>query len=83
MIYESLGLPCVFLRFNPDNFRVENKLQKVSMNERLDLLVRWINVCMTMNVAGVLYKYLYYNEFDETNASFIELDDLKLSRFRL
>jgi hypothetical protein len=78
----GLGLHCIFLRFNPDNFRVAGKLQKVNMNERLKILVKWIEKCAEMKpdreLQPVKYKYLFYDEYNETDVSFLEIDDTQL-----
>jgi hypothetical protein len=81
-IQNAFGLPCIFLRFNPDNFRVSGKLQKVNMNERLKILVKWIEKCAEMKpdreLQPVKYKYLFYDEYNETDISFLEIDDTQL-----
>ena len=38
----------IFLRFNPDNFRVKGILQKVNMQKRLEILVKWVNYCLNL-----------------------------------
>lgn len=78
-IYEVVGLPCIFLRFNPDNFRVKTKLQNINMAQRMELLSKWVEKCFKMiNTQGILYKFLYYDEYIETDLSFNILDDLSL-----
>jgi len=80
----ALGLPCIFLRFNPDNFRINNKIQKINMNERLKLLVKWIEKCSEMiptsNLEPVKYKYLFYDDFDQTDISFKIIDDIEINK---
>jgi hypothetical protein len=67
-------IPVIFIRFNPDNFRVNGKIQKVNMQKRLEVLLKCINYCITYNIekfnAIINVKYLYYNEYDETNSEF-------------
>jgi hypothetical protein len=78
-IYEVVGLPCIFLRFNPDNYRVQSKLQKTNMAIRLEILQKWVEKCLTMSTTkGIVYKFLYYNEYVETDIKFQELDDMML-----
>jgi hypothetical protein len=82
-IHEALSMgniPCVFLRFNPDNFRVNNVLQKVNMQKRLDNLKKWVEYCLNLNMdvfetEQILIKYLYYDEYDETNIDFVKIND--------
>jgi hypothetical protein len=83
-IYEAVGMHTVFLRFNPNNFRVEGKLQKVNMQKRLELLTKWVEKCVkTLPVDEhnkVQYKFLYYDEFDQTDISFKILNDLEIAK---
>jgi hypothetical protein len=80
-IYEGLGyMDVVFLRFNPNNFRVAGKLQKVNMQKRLETLLKWTEYCIgkvpnandneEIKESGVKYKHLFYNEYDETDTEF-------------
>jgi hypothetical protein len=49
------------------------------MNERLKLLVKWIEKCEEMkpemDLQPVKYKYLFYDGWSETDTSFKEIDD--------
>jgi hypothetical protein len=78
-IQNAVGINCIFLRFNPDNFRVNDKIQKINMNERLKLLVKWIERCEEMkpetDLQPVKYKYLFYDGWSETDILFKEIDD--------
>jgi hypothetical protein len=81
-IQNAAGMNCIFLRFNPDTFKVNNKKQSINMNERLKLLVKWIEKCEGMkpekDLEPVKYKYLFYDDWIETDTSFKEIDDTKL-----
>jgi hypothetical protein len=81
-IQNAVGMNCIFLRFNPDTFKVNNKKQSINMNERLKLLVKWIEKCEGMklekDLEPVKYKYLFYDDWNETDTSFKEIDDTKL-----
>jgi hypothetical protein len=81
-IQNAVGMNCIFLRFNPDTFKVNNKKQSINMNERLKLLVKWIEKCEEMkpekDLQPVKYKYLFYDDWNETDISFKEIDDTKL-----
>lgn len=78
--YMISHMPVIFLRFNPDNFRVKGKIQKVNMQKRLEVLLKWVDYSLKYDVEkfkSVLnVKYLFYNEYDETNIEFecISLD---------
>ncbi len=81
-IQVAAGMSCIFLRFNPDNFRVAGVLQKVNMCNRLTLLVKWLKACFKMvpeaDLQPVKYKKLYFDEWDQTDVSFRTVNDLEL-----
>jgi hypothetical protein len=84
-IQNAAGLHCIFLRFNPDNFKVKGILQKVNMDKRLKILVKWINYCIEemkpdKDLMPVKYKHLYYDEYNDKDVSFIEIDDYELEK---
>ena len=83
-IHEALNMgtvPCVFIRFNPDNFKVKGKKQKFNMQKRLDVLVKWVNYCLNLKetefVDGnqIIIKYLFYDDYDETNIKFDTINE--------
>jgi hypothetical protein len=82
-IHEALSngmMPVIFLRFNPDNFKVKGKIQKVNMQKRLEILSKWLLYCLnlnTVNIKPLQIKYLFFDEYDETNSKFEYIDDLK------
>ena len=76
-IHEALSngmMPVIFLRFNPDNFKVNGKLQKLNMQKRLDILSKWVSYCLNLkedfNVPLIRIKHLFFNEYDEKNSEF-------------
>ena len=87
-IHEAVNMgttPCVFIRFNPDNFKVKDKKQKVNMQKRLDVLVKWVNYCLNLKESEfedgnqILIKYLFYDDYDETKVKFDMINDDKIS----
>ena len=84
-IHEALSngmMPVIFLRFNPDNFRVKGNLQKVNMQKRLEILCKWVNYCLNLkekdlSTNQIRIKHLFYDEYDETNIDFEDIDDMK------
>jgi hypothetical protein len=69
------GLPVVFLRYNPDGFRVNQKTMKVSDRIRHRILVQWIKKCLREFQPGLLVKYLYYDDFNETDIGLIQIQE--------
>jgi hypothetical protein len=84
-IHEALNMgtiPCIFIRFNPDSFKVNGKIKKINMQKRLDVLSKWINYCLNINFEKefksgnqIYIKHLFYDDYDETNISFETIDD--------
>jgi hypothetical protein len=82
-IHEALSngmMPVIFLRFNPDNFKVKGKLQKINMQKRLDILHKWVSYCLNLKEfpinSSLGIKYLFYDEYDETNSNFETINDI-------
>jgi hypothetical protein len=67
------GLPVFFLRYNPDNYRVNGVLGKCPMSKRHDLLIKWVRKCIRELRVGFNVKYLFYDDFEESDGSFIEI----------
>ena len=74
-LYEAAGLPCIFLRYNPNNYRVNGFIKKTPLKKRLETLTRWVKYCIdTPSILGdaqIKYKYLFYDDYDETDTDFI------------
>jgi hypothetical protein len=66
-IFQAEGLQCVFLRYNPDIFRVKGKAQKIHMDTRLKILEetidRYIESPPDQGVS--IYRIFYNNESGE------------------
>ncbi len=76
----AYGLPAIFIRWNPDNFKVnETIIKKYNNDKRLEMLVKWVKYCFKMNInSGVIYKKLFYDEYEEENMSFKKIKELEL-----
>jgi hypothetical protein len=80
-IMVAYGLPAVFIRWNPDAFKVNGVVNKKYNNDkRLEMLIKWVNYCFNkMEVShGLVYKKLFYDEYQEDDLSFkrVEEEDL-------
>jgi len=77
----AAGLPCIFLRFNPDGYTVNGKAGSVNIQQRLVVLTKWLQVCFTMKPTKavyetpVKYKHLFYDDYDATDTTFLEVND--------
>jgi len=77
------GLPCVFLRWNPDNFKVKGEIcKKYNMNKRLEILKKWVEYCMKLDITKleslVQYKKLFYDDYDEADIQFTNIYEEEL-----
>jgi len=68
MIFQSFGgSRTIFIRYNPDVFRVNNKIVNVFDKKRHELLLRWVKHYLKNGTEFPLeVKYLFYDEYDET-----------------
>jgi len=69
------GLPCIFLRWNPDNFKVKGILcKRYVIEKRLEILKKWVEYCFSLDITKieglVQYKKLFYDEYDESDTKF-------------
>lgn len=65
-----------FIRYNPDSYKVKDKVQKIAQTKREELLVKWLELLFSYDSTkfpklGVLY--LYYDEFDSTSRKYFEI----------
>jgi hypothetical protein len=67
MIFQSFGGPrTIFIRYNPDVFRVNDKIVNVSDKKRHELLLRWVKHYLKNGTEFPMeVKYLFYDEYDE------------------
>jgi hypothetical protein len=80
-IQQDYGLPSIFLRYNPDAFNVKGKpCKKYNESKRLSILVKWLETAFTMKpkseMEPVLYKKLFFNDYSESDMSFMVIDQL-------
>ncbi len=74
-IQNASGMSCIFLRWNPDNLKIKDKIcRKYSLDKRLNTLKYWIEQCSEMipssYIEPVKYKYLFYDDYKEEDLGF-------------
>ena len=69
------GLPVIFIRYNPDNFKNKNnRIVKLPTTKRHTILIKWINKYFEMKWNNGLYvKYLFYDGYEESDASIMTI----------
>lgn len=65
-----------FVRYNPDSYKVKDRVQKISQEKRENNLINWLQFLFSCELEklpqlGVLY--LYYNEFDCNSKKYFEI----------
>jgi hypothetical protein len=62
-IYIALGLPVIFLRYNPDTFFLNNIKNEIKQNDRLNILFERINYYKeyTFNDIPLIIEKIFYN----------------------
>jgi hypothetical protein len=73
-ISQSIGMPTLFIRYNPDSFKDHNgKNAKISDMKRKELLLKWIEHCKTLHPTSsadfLRVIYLFYDGFNPNNVS--------------
>ena len=76
-IYTAYGgeMQVVFVRYNPDNFRVGGNLVKIPIQKRLDIMCRWVRKAIDdIPESPISIVYLYYDNYNEKQRDFINID---------
>jgi hypothetical protein len=66
-----------FIRYNPDAYQANAGSAQADENQRHETLLRWVNQAMDDSwqpFSGIAVKYLFYDHYDETDASWSRLD---------
>ena len=84
LAHEFDGLPVIYLRYNPDTYRVDGKLTKTPDKQRHDIFIKWVKKCISESIPeGIHVKYLFFDQYEETDLSFNKLteDDFSMDDF--
>ena len=76
-IYTAYGgeMPVVFVRYNPDNFRISGNVVKIPIEKRLDIMSRWVRKAIDqVSESAISIVYLYYDNYNEKQRDFINID---------
>ena len=77
------GIPIIFIRYNPDNFRRDGKIQKISQKKKEEELIRWLRhyeINEPKNNLSV--NYLFYNNWSEGNTPVYNIDPLNTKQYK-
>jgi hypothetical protein len=79
-IYLANGLPTIFIRFNPDNFKVNNIRNQTKIETRLNKLLKIIKEYQNKeNINFIELLYLYFDCPCENKCNFIHVKEFVLS----
>ena len=78
------GIPILFIRYNPDNFKDNNnKIKKLSQAKREELLIKWLNKYKNDGLKHNLsVNYLFYDGWKEGEIFEYEIDPYSTEEFK-
>ncbi len=87
-IHEAVNMgqtPVLFLRYNPDTYKPKEGQKRFNTDQRLQLLAKWVQKCLELPLetfveGQIAIKYLFYDDFDQTDLSFEYIDDETISK---
>lgn len=78
-IQQSLALPTIFIRYNPDSFKINGNKTTVSDNKRLKTLIDWLqDAKIKTDTSPLEVVYLFYDDYQENEAKYKEIDILSI-----
>ena len=76
-IYQTIGMKTIFIRYNPDDYKVDGVKQNITKIKRHGILLKYLNTMMLQNPENLDHlsvTYLFYNDFDENNIELQKID---------
>ena len=76
-ISQSLGMPTIFIRYNPDSYIINKKTHNPSSNRRKRILHNILNNCIDKNVPDIQKLgflsmiHIFYDGYTEDNPKYI------------
>ena len=81
---QAIGMPTVFVRYNPDGYKAVNNSRPVRAREREDSLCKWLSYIMKPEASPANrgsfcdVLYLYYDGYAAENARIMTLSSLEV-----
>jgi hypothetical protein len=71
-LHQDIGGPVYFIRYNPDQYRVDSKVFKPTDNTRKKVLTKWIEEAKSYGAQGLVEEglhilYLFYDGYQQEN----------------
>jgi hypothetical protein len=75
-ISQTLGLKTIFIRYNPDAFKVKKRTLEISEFKKHKILAKWLKFLMTpqKNIPFLSVLYLFYDEYVTGNSKLININ---------
>lgn len=76
-IFQTIGMKTIFIRYNPDDYKVNGIKQNITKNKRHGILLKCLNTMMKQNpekLDHLSVVYIYYDDFDEKNIKLQKID---------
>lgn len=67
-IFQTIGMKTIFIRYNPDDYKVKGVKQSITKIKRHNILLKQLNNMTKLNAEKLDYlsvMYLFYDEFNE------------------
>ena len=84
-ISQAFGMNTIFIRYNPDSFKTQGKLIKISEQKKQETLIRWIKFLINepINITTdigiqVQILYLFYDEYIQNTTRVESLDSKEI-----
>jgi hypothetical protein len=82
-IFIALGLPTVFIRYNPDACRIDGTLIRVVTTKRLEKLLERVKYHMnTVPEEHMVAEFLFYDDYEKRTSEYKSVDATKLAEFQ-
>ena len=82
-IFISLGLPTVFIRYNPDSYKIDGKKIKIYFKQRLSILNDRVNYYLkNIPEKHISAEFLFYDDYEKKTEEYQSIDVEKLIEFQ-
>lgn len=78
-ISQSLGMPTIFIRYNPDKFQMNNKICDLASSDRFKILKNVLDEYINLNIDMIQFfcsvLYLFYNDYDNIRSCLLKFEN--------
>jgi hypothetical protein len=82
-IFIALGLPTVFIRYNPDSYKIDGKTIKMYSKQRLSILQNKVNYHLkNIPEKHISAEFLFYDDYDKKTEEYQSINVKQLIEFQ-